>query len=96
MCNLYCTVAFNGNGAQNRPINLKQQIIQKYTFLRDSKVLLSCGTETVQCQFYVSSSALLEKPPVPLLLKNFPIFDGTQRFIILFTRALQFSLSWAR
>jgi hypothetical protein len=40
----------------------------------------------------LTNSALLEKPPVPLLLKNFPIFDGTQRFIILFTRALQFSL----
>jgi hypothetical protein len=32
--------------------------------------------------------ALLEKPPVAQLLKNFPIFYGTRRFITVFTRAL--------
>jgi hypothetical protein len=35
--------------------------------------------------------ALLEKPPIVLLLKNFPAFYGT-----VFTRALHWSLSWAR
>jgi hypothetical protein len=34
------------------------------------------------------SSALLEKLPVAQLLKNFPIFYGTQRFISTFTTAL--------
>jgi hypothetical protein len=29
-------------------------------------------------------------------LKNFPIFYGTQKFITVFTRALHWSLSWAR
>jgi hypothetical protein len=30
------------------------------------------------------------------LLKNFPAFYGTRRFITVFTRALHWSLSWAR
>jgi hypothetical protein len=30
------------------------------------------------------------------LLKNFPAFYGTQRFVTVFTRALHWSLSWAR
>jgi hypothetical protein len=34
------------------------------------------------------SGVLLEKPPVTQLLKKFPIFYGTQRFITVFTRAL--------
>jgi hypothetical protein len=38
---------------------------------------------------------LLEKPPVPYLLKNFPTFYGTQRYLTVFTRALHWSLSWA-
>jgi hypothetical protein len=36
---------------------------------------------------------LLEKLPVAQLLKNFPTFYGTQRFITDFTSALQWSLS---
>jgi hypothetical protein len=39
------------------------------------------------------SSALLEKPPVAQLLKNFPIFYGSRRFITVFTIALHWSLS---
>jgi hypothetical protein len=39
---------------------------------------------------------LLEKPPIAQLLKNFPTFYGTRRFITVFTRALHRSLSWAR
>jgi hypothetical protein len=41
------------------------------------------------------SWALIEKPSVVQLLKKFPAFYGTQRFITLFTRALHWSLSWA-
>jgi hypothetical protein len=40
--------------------------------------------------------ALLEKPPIVQLLKNFPAFYGTRRFITVFTRALHWSLFWAR
>jgi hypothetical protein len=42
------------------------------------------------------SWALLENPPVAQLLKNFPTFYGTRMFITVFTRALHWSLSWAR
>jgi hypothetical protein len=40
------------------------------------------------------SWVLLEEPPIVQLLKNFPIFYGTRRFINVFTRALHWSLSW--
>jgi hypothetical protein len=42
------------------------------------------------------SWALLEKPPIVQPLMNFPAFYGTRRFITVFTRALHWSLSWAR
>jgi hypothetical protein len=45
---------------------------------------------------YLRSWALLEKPPIVQPLKNFPAFYGSRRFITVFTRALHWSLSWAR
>jgi hypothetical protein len=42
------------------------------------------------------SWALLEKLPIVQLLKNFPAFYGTRRFVSVLTRALHWSLSWAR
>jgi hypothetical protein len=42
------------------------------------------------------SWALLQKPLVAQPLKNLPAFQWTRRFIAVFTRALQWSLSWAR
>jgi hypothetical protein len=42
------------------------------------------------------SRALLEKVPIVQLLKKSPAFYGTRRFITMFTRALYWSLSWAR
>jgi hypothetical protein len=36
--------------------------------------------------------ALLEKLSIVQLLKNFPVFYGTRRFITMFTRALHWSL----
>jgi hypothetical protein len=39
---------------------------------------------------------LLEKLPVVQLLKNFPTFYGSQRFITIFRRSLHWSLSLAR
>jgi hypothetical protein len=41
------------------------------------------------------SSALLEKPPVAQIFKNFPTYYGTRSFITVFTSALHWSLSWA-
>jgi hypothetical protein len=37
---------------------------------------------------------ILEKPPIVQLLKNFPAFYGTRRFITVFTSSLHWS--WAR
>jgi hypothetical protein len=34
--------------------------------------------------------------PIVQLLKNFPTFYGIRKFITVFTRALHWSLSWAR
>jgi hypothetical protein len=34
------------------------------------------------------SCAFIEKPPILQILKNFPAFYGTRRFITVFTRAL--------
>jgi hypothetical protein len=45
---------------------------------------------------YLQTWVLLEKLPIVQPLKNFPTFYGTQRFITVFTRALYWSLSWAR
>jgi hypothetical protein len=42
------------------------------------------------------SWALLEKSPIVQLLKNFPAFYRTRMFITASTRALHWSLSWAR
>jgi hypothetical protein len=39
---------------------------------------------------------LLDKPPILQLFKNFQTFYGTRRFIATFTRALHWSLYWAR
>jgi hypothetical protein len=50
-----------------------------------------CVAHTHSCSW-----ALLEKSPIVQLLNKFPAFYGTQRFITVFTRALQWSLSWAR
>jgi hypothetical protein len=41
---------------------------------------------------YSWSRALLGKPPIVQLLKNFPEFYGTQNFITVLTRALHRSL----
>jgi hypothetical protein len=41
------------------------------------------------------SRALLEKPPIVQLLKNFPAFYGTRKFTTVSTRALHSSLYWA-
>jgi hypothetical protein len=40
--------------------------------------------------------ALIKKPSVVQLLKNFEEFYWTRRFITVFTRVLHWSLSWAR
>ena len=46
--------------------------------------------------FTTYSRVLLEKLIVSQLVKNFPVFYGTRRFITAFTSARHLSLSWAR
>ena len=42
------------------------------------------------------STVLLEKPTDSQLVKKFPAFYGTRKFIVAFTTARHLSLSWAR
>jgi hypothetical protein len=62
---------------------------------------LSLFTLIIFCEYFLLcnthswSWVLLEKLPIVQLLKNFPAFYGTRRFITMFTRALHWSLSWA-
>jgi hypothetical protein len=53
-------------------------------------------TDSQHSNSFLWSWALLEKLSVLQLLKNFPPFYGTRRFITVFTRALHWSLSWAK
>jgi hypothetical protein len=45
---------------------------------------------------YLRSWVLLGNPSIVQLLKNFPTFCVTRRFIAVFTTALHWSLSWTR
>jgi hypothetical protein len=53
-------------------------------------------TELLTHYHHSWSWALLEKLPIAQILKNFSAFYGTRRFTTPFTRALHWSLSWAR
>jgi hypothetical protein len=54
------------------------------------------GSEALQfIHSFIRSWALLEKPPIVHLLKNFSVFYATRRFITVFTRAIHLSLFWA-
>jgi hypothetical protein len=56
-------------------------------------------TMLTNTSLYVTHSwswTLLEKLPIVHLLKSFPAFYGTRRFITVPKRALHWSLSWAR
>jgi hypothetical protein len=60
------------------------------------------ATRVRRCKRYSPSClspwswALIEKTPVAQLLKNFPTFCGTRRFITVFIRPPHWSLSWAK
>jgi len=53
--------------------------------------------KTVTKQYLLTpwSRVFLEKLTGPQLVKKFPAFYGTQRFLTVFTRASHLSLSWA-
>jgi hypothetical protein len=71
--------------------------------LISQRSLMCCGCRVVfECFVNVSptwltpcSQILPENPPVAQLLKNFQTFNGTRRFITVFTRIRHWSLSWA-
>jgi hypothetical protein len=61
------------------------------------QVVIAYRHENLQTSTYIAHSwswALLEKAPIVQLLKKFPEFYGTRRFITVFTRALHWSPSF--
>jgi hypothetical protein len=83
----------------------------RYTYYRYTiPISLSYGTRNTVIGYYYFTDnlidpihhshtwswALLEKLPIVQPLRNFSAFYGTRRFIAVFTRALHWSLFWAR
>jgi hypothetical protein len=58
--------------------------------------LTAQGCSTFRTFTHSCSWDLLEKLQLLQLLKNFPAFYGTRRFITVITRAIHWSLSWAK
>jgi hypothetical protein len=56
---------------------------------------VGCYLRHYNIKLTARSWVFLEKPPVAQLLKNFPKFYETGKFITVFTRALHWSLPWA-
>jgi hypothetical protein len=78
---------------------------EKWKFIRAYSGLQIYSSEAIRVWKYSlitylhthsRSWALLEEPPIVQPLKNFPAYYGTRRFNTVFTRALHWSLSWAR
>jgi hypothetical protein len=74
-----------------RPAESSSQ--SKYPFSKYISIHFSIHQYTFT---YLRSWALLEQPPTVQPLKNFPAFYGTRKFITVFTRALHWSIFWAR
>jgi hypothetical protein len=66
--------------------------LREYPLQKDS-ISISAIQKNIHSHTYSWSGALIEKPPIAQLLKKFPAFNGTRRFITVFTRALHRSLS---
>jgi hypothetical protein len=64
--------------------------------ITEKTVATGIGNNSYRVREYKLTSrsvTLLEKPPVVQLLKNFPAFYGTRRFITVFARALHWYLN---
>jgi hypothetical protein len=64
---------------------------------RDGSIFLSFSSSKLLSKHLKLTSwswALLEKPPVKQLFKNFPTSYRTRKFVNMFRRALHWSLSW--
>jgi hypothetical protein len=59
-------------------------------------VIVTSFFRSLEVYWCSACAVLLEKPPFVPLLKNFPQFYGTLRFITAFTRDLHWSVSWDR
>jgi hypothetical protein len=64
--------------------NFRKQCLQSLNRMTDNSLIHSLSWD------------LLKKPPIVQLLKNFAPFYGTRRFITVFTRAIHWSLTWAK
>jgi hypothetical protein len=71
-------------------LDLWKGLFKKYAF---RKMIFICHYYPLTC---LRRWAFLEKPPVVQLLKSFPAFYGTRKFITVFKKALHWSLSSAR
>jgi hypothetical protein len=95
----YSSDIFKSLPYETRPEG-SEEICSKHIWIWSSlnfiiKLILICYYGCIQITHSWSWS-LLEKLPIVQPLKNFPAFHGTRRLITAFTRALHWSLSWAR
>jgi hypothetical protein len=70
--------------------------IASYFINRGNLAHYHVGVLIIPQSNYLCGAFLLEKLIVTQLVKKFPTFYATQRFITVFTRAYHWSLSWAR
>jgi hypothetical protein len=91
----HCSWCYDAYGSFNHWSCLERSWDICRELTRQSKQMLKGGTVKLN-HTHSRNWDLLEKPPVAQLQKNFPVFDGTRRFIAVFTRALQWSLSLGR
>jgi hypothetical protein len=63
---------------------------------KSTKMSISYSSFSLTNQLTPWSRVLLQKPPVAQLLKKLSTLYGTRKFITVFTRVRQWSLSWAR
>jgi hypothetical protein len=86
---LWCSSPRLGNRHLSQAFDMFRIAFPMFRLSKPCNFVILCITHT-------RSWALLEKLSIVQLLKNFPTFYGTRRFITVFTRALHWSLYWAR
>ena len=84
-----CTVRTSGENLRALPLNNSAAVSFSSRALREEVITLTDSLLTPR------SRVLLEKLTCLELVKKFPAFYGTRRFITAFTSAYHLSLSWA-
>jgi hypothetical protein len=92
LCSSPNTIRMNRSREIICAVSVTQMGETRYTH----KILVGKSTSLTHSLIHSWNWALLEKLPIAQPLKKFPAFYGTRRFITAFTRALHWSLSWAR